>query len=140
MEEQGTSKKGRGENFTPEEEVALANAIKDREEMLFGRFRSTAITKANKFKAWMEVRDAVNAVGGNNRLLTTIRTKHKNMKSATKRIESTNRKEMKKTGGGRAPIIPLSESQSIILQTIPEASITGIEGGIDLHEDTGKYV
>jgi len=64
--------------------------------------------------------------------------KNKNMCTSTKKIESSNRREMNKTGGGKANIKELSESQRIILESIPESCIVGIPGGIDVHEAPNK--
>jgi hypothetical protein len=57
-----------------------------------------------------------------------------NLKTAAKKIESSNRREFFKTGGGTAIINDLSDAGKIIVETIPEALIVGIQRGIDLHE------
>jgi hypothetical protein len=128
-----TEKPRRRENFTHEEQIALAQAVKDRYDALFGPF-SSSVTRHSKTKMWMDVADAVNAVGGNHRTVEEIKTKHKNLKTAAKKIESSNRREFFKTGGGTAIINDLSDAEKIIIETIPEALIVGIQGGIDLHE------
>ena len=137
---------GRRPNFTIDEELALAEAIKNRQDILFGKFEGSTVSKSSKKTAWLEVVAEVNAVGGFNRSKEEIQTKNKNVKTTAKRIESDNRKEITKTGGGKARIKELTEPQKIILQTVPEACIGGIDGGIDLHESklvlstkTGKY-
>lgn len=124
-------------NFTPEELIALAEAIRDRRDILFGRFEATAVTRITKSKAWVEVTSIVNAVGGMERTVAEIMHKHKNIKTTAKAKESHNRRERKKTGGGTAEIEELTESQKIILQTISPESVSGVEGGIDFHDDYG---
>jgi len=80
----------------------------------------------------------VNAVGGNKRTEKEIQTKIKNMTTAVKKIESGNRREISETGGGKANLQELTESQHLVLEAIPESCIGGILGGIDLHEDTSR--
>jgi len=136
------SKSVRRPNFTMEEEVALADGIRKRQELIFGKFEGATVSKQTKNTAWLEILAEVNAVGpvgrDDDRTLNEVMTKNKNMRSATKKVESKNRKEINKTGGGKANIIELTESQRLTLQTIPESCISGIEGGIDLHESPGK--
>jgi PDZ domain-containing secreted protein len=133
------AKKTRRPNYTDAEQLALANAVKDNEHILFGKFSNT-VTKTSKKQAWLEVRDAVNAVGDNARTVDEVSTKYKNMKTGTKKIESSNRRESNKTGAGTAMNKTLSTSQRIVLSTIPETAVSGIPGGIDLHDPSCKFL
>lgn len=121
-------------NFTEEELLALAASIKEREDILFGKFEGQKVSRSSKIKSWIEVRDAVNAVGVNDRSVDECKTKYKNLKTTTKQIEVENRKEIHQTGGGKAKLRTLTESQRIVLETIPTECIIGIPVGIDLHE------
>jgi len=125
-------------NFTSEEQVALALGIKARMDILYGKFAGQTVSSETKDAAWLEILQEVNAVGGYNRTLAEIHTKNKNMTTLTKKIDSSNRREMSKTGGGKANIKELTESQRIVLETIPESCIIGIPGGIDLHQATDE--
>lgn len=128
------TKRPRKANFSESEEIALATAVKDRQLVLFGRFEGDKVTKSAKDKAWIEVKDLVNATGGNGRDVAEIKQKYKNFKSSAKKVLSENRQQMIKTGGGKAKIKELTESQSLMVSTIPPESISGIVGGIDLDD------
>ncbi|OXA41480.1 putative nuclease HARBI1 [Folsomia candida] len=127
-------KTGRRPNFSEDELVALATAVKDRDNIITGQFKGAKISKTTKNKAWAEVTVAVNAVGGKSRTLSEIQTKHKNLRTSTKKIESENKREILKTGGGKSTLKSLSESQLIILEMLPSTLLNGIPGGIDLHD------
>lgn len=132
----------RAPNFSGEEELALVTAIEKNQEVLFGKFEGEKVSNFTKNKAWLSVTDAVNAVGGNDRKVKEIVAKHKNLKTTTKKTESDNRREIVKTGGGKAKIKPLNEAQQVILRTIPESCIAGLPNGIDLHDtsNNSKYL
>lgn len=132
------NKKTRRPNFEEDELVALAMAVKDRDDIISGRFQGAKISKTTKNKAWLEVVAAVNAVGGHGRTLDEIKTKHKNLRTSTKKVESENKKETLKTGGGKSALKSLTESQLIILETLPTTLLDGIPGGIDLQDPNFK--
>lgn len=83
------------------------------------------------------VADAVNAVGGNSRLWADIKKKHSNLKNTAKSIEAHNKKEMKKTGRGKANFIAHNDVTDLAASMIPVTSIIGIAGGIE--KCGGKY-
>lgn len=126
--------KERAVAFSDDEEVALATAVKSRERVLFGRFDSGAeVSRTTKRRMWIEVAGEVNAVGGKNRTVDQIRTKHKNLKAATKKKAAKISRTVHKTGGGESDIEELNDAEQILVQTIPNECISGIAGGIDVH-------
>lgn len=133
-----TEIKSRRPNFTQAEILALATTVEEHKDVLFGKFDNEGVSGKSKKDIWKTVRDAVNAVGGNNRTVDEIKTKNKNLKTETKKVVSANVREMKKTGGGKATIVALSDAQEKVLATIPTESIHGIDGGIDLYEKKPK--
>jgi Myb/SANT-like DNA-binding protein len=122
----------KAKKFTEEE---LSRAVKENEKILFGQFSDTdRVDRISKSAAWRLVLNAVNAVGEGNRSLEQVKIKMKNVKMTAKKIESNNRREIHKTGGGKANIQNLSESQRVMLETVPEECIEGVAGGIDLND------
>lgn len=128
-------------NWSPTEEEALANAITKYGDVIKGKF-TLSLTNIKKKDAWEGIVNLVNAADGNNMDLEQVKKKYYNMTSSTKRIESSNQRVRKKTGGGESEVIPLTGTQEKILSTIPSVLINGIEGGFDTAEDqessTGK--
>lgn len=126
-------------NFSEEEIAAIVSSFNARAHILLPKHRGdgssdNSITNAMKSKAWREITDAVNAVGGKDRTIQEVKRKHKNYKSKTRAINAENMREMKGTGGGTAFVKPLNATQVMVLETIPKAALIGIDGGIDLHD------
>ncbi len=127
--------KERAVAFSEDEEVALATAVKNRERVLFGKFDSGAeVSRTTKNKMWIEVTSEVNAVGGKNRSVEQIKIKHKNLKATTKKKAAKLSRTVHKTGGGESDVEELNDAEQILVQTIPEECISGIVGGIDVHQ------
>jgi len=129
----------RAPHFTEAECLALSEAVAEKIAILDGSFSPT-LTFAKKKAAWAYVLECVNSVSSYKRTLKQIQEKHKNMKKNGKAAEAHNRKEMKRTGGGKADIKELTQAELNILATIPAAAISGIEGGIDTSDITSKLM
>lgn len=126
-------------NFSDEETSALIKAYGDRAHIINPAHKgdgasANSITNSMKCKAWREITDAVNSVGGKSRSVVEVTRKYKNYKSKTRAINAENIREMTKTGGGSPCLRTLSATQIKVLESIPKAALTGIEGGIDLED------
>jgi hypothetical protein len=131
--EQRTSKRQRKVNFTPEEQIALAKVVKEKIDILFGSLNSN-VTTNTKTKVWMDVADAVNAIGKNNRSVYEIKTKLRNLQAAAANsAEGYNRRKNKKTGVGGA-LTDSSGARKIRIETVLDALVVGINRRIDWHE------
>lgn len=124
--------------FSEAERLALTEAIRDRYGILFGALGPEVTFKA-KTVAWKEVLEAVNKVSGNLRTMQQLKEKYKNLKKEAISKAAHNTKEFKKTGGGAAEVFELDASSQAILDTMPKASIHGIEDGIDTSIQKGKH-
>lgn len=124
-------KSSRSDNFTEAEVREITEGVKKYSGVLYGKFSST-VNQSKKNMAWKAILDSVNAVGGKNRKLKPIKTKVKNMKSKTKEIIASNKRERTKTGGGPSKIKELTSAQTVLATLIPDELIQGVDGGIDL--------
>ena len=120
-------------HFSGEEIAALVEGYAKAKDVLLGNFQTPAGAQLKKAK-WEEILNAVNAVGHNNRSLDKVKKKITNMKQTTKAIAVANKKSIKKTGGGPNEEQSLDPIQEKLLSTISQRQISGIEGGLDVHE------
>jgi len=134
------SKSGRNANFTEEEETVLADLYAKNAPVLQGKFSDTEkglnipkVSMKQKQAKWREIRDAVNAVGNNNRTVDHLIKKIKNMRSSIKKKAASNKLSFCKTGGGSDEEDPPDFVEAKILSTISRTSIFGIPGGVDVH-------
>lgn len=121
-------------NWSAAEEEALADAILQYGDVIKGRF-SLSLTNIKKKDAWEKIVNLVNAADGNCRDVEQVKKKYYNMTSFTKKIESSNQRVRKKTGGGESEVITLTGTQENFLASIPSVLINGIDGGFDTAED-----
>jgi hypothetical protein len=133
IREDDSTKRKNKPQFSHEECLALAEAYSRHSSDIKSKLSST-LDGIKKKQAWNHVLDAVNAVSLYTRTLDEVKTKQKNMTKDTKRALSGNKVEIKKTGGGSAKLMKLSEAQEILSQTISPTSVSGIPGGIDMHD------
>jgi len=120
-------------HFTEAETIALSSAYAKEHAGIVKSFGPQS-TRSLKQSAWLRVLAAVNAVGIIPRGLDEVKTKHKNLKKTTKEKAANNKHQIKRTGGGQAKIIIMSTAEDIMSQTLSNTVLTGINGGIDIHE------
>jgi hypothetical protein len=125
-------------NFTPEELAVLVDLYQKHHATLQGQFEGTSGAQRKK-KIWASILESVVAVSGHTRTLDQIKKKVKNLKSATKLVASDNKRAKVKTGGGSDEETPLNELEEKLLSTISPRQITGILGGIDIHQSGEPY-
>ena len=135
----GSEDSKRRPNFSAEELQIFASLIQQHNNILSANYGPT-ITKNVKDNLWMEITDKVNAVGGHMRTVDELKRKKKNLKTTAKSKATKNRAERNKTGGGPAVILPISTAEELILTTLTEIEMTGIEDGIDVHIYNGKCI
>lgn len=120
----------RANNWSDGEKLELSQAVRERYFVLFGELSNT-LTKRDKDAAWSEVVTSVNIIGGQNRTLSQVKEKYKDLKKRVKGDVSSNNKEMGKTGGGAPTLKPIDACAENILANISPACISGIIAGID---------
>lgn len=135
-EETAENSRTRKPNWSEDETLAMAKAAKPYAGILDG---STKVSPLKKFAIWQLITKEVNIAGGGSRSIREVQVKHKNIKSAGKKKEVQNRREIGKTGGGSSNVEELSAAEELMVSTIGEASLSGIPGGIDTN-DEGKYL
>ena len=128
--------KKRMKNFTDEECAALAEAVHQVKDILFGKL-TNVITSQKKQKSWAVVTEKVNAVSAEGviRTIEQVKKKWYDMARVAKQKEVHRRKEQRRTGGGAAPPT-LNTVDGQIINIIGDEVIEGIEGGIDTEENS----
>jgi len=119
-------------NFSEAEKEALVDGVADNYDALVGKF-SAKLSGQRKDELWKEILAKVNVVNHITltRSLDEIKKKFQGLKKDVKAKESSNRREINKTGGGMANIVSHDRLGQRILQCIPEVVIGGILGGVD---------
>jgi len=133
-----SEKPKRAANFTEAEKEALVTALRARVNLISDKHSAT-VTKTTRDDAWKEILESVNAVSAVSRSMDEVKKKYQAMKSDVKQVESGNRREINKTGGGEAKLVTLSATERELLGTLTEASIVGIAGGLELFDDEGSF-
>ena len=91
----------------------LTEKVEENLDLIRSKF-SNNVTNAKKNTAWLEITEAVNAVGVAYRTAQEVRDKWKNLTSTAKKEFSDFGKEQRKTGGGPAPKKPSNATAKII--------------------------
>ncbi|XP_060554364.1 uncharacterized protein LOC132715380 [Ruditapes philippinarum] len=121
--------KGKKVNWSADERDMLISKCEDA-SVATGKF-SSSLTPADKVRFWVDVTESVNSVSACSRTVEQVKKKWVDLKSQTKKKSIKHLQEMRKTGGGPAPILELDHWESKVLQTIPRCSVEGIENGTD---------
>jgi len=122
-------------NFTEAECLALANGVRQFNSIINSPHNSVVTNEAKQAK-WKEICQLVNATSMFQRTVRECKRKYSNIKTVAKKGEAHNRKELGKTGGGSATIIKLKPAEEILVSTMHSSSIVGVEGGIDVLENS----
>ena len=104
----------------------LTEKVEENLDLIRSKF-SNNVTNA-KNAAWLEITEAVNALGVAYHTAQEVRDKWKNLTSTTKKEFSDFRKEQRKTGGGPAPKKPSNATAKIIKIFKETPSFTGLSG------------
>lgn len=73
----------------------------------------------------------INAASGNKRTTANVIKTYQNIRRNVKATAAHNHKERTKTGGGKAKLKDLTDTQEKFLAAIPKESIEGIPNGYD---------
>lgn len=141
MEQDDKSLK-RKPRFTEKEVDALIAKVHQNSEVLFSRFSDT-ITNKKKKMAWGEVQTSVNATSVVPRSVDEVRKKWDDVKRLTKKRAAGVRKDQTLTGGGERSILPLTNTEEIVVSLIGEERIYGIPDGICAFQQqlkVGSYI
>ena len=111
--QQGKQKRPRKTNWSDSEITVLTEKVEENLDLIRSKF-SNNVTNAKKNTAWLEITEAVNAVGVAYRTAQEVRDKWKNLTSTAKKEFSDFGKEQRKTGGGPAPKKPSNATAKII--------------------------
>ncbi|KAJ7378909.1 hypothetical protein OS493_019603 [Desmophyllum pertusum] len=123
------SKSARTTNFSEEEKLLLAELGREFPEVENKGYNSNALTK--KAKAWDEILRKFNSQNPNGikRDLNQIQGCWKRLKIQSKKEHDMQRRESRKTGGGKAPASP-SQVCKVVADVIP-ASVNPLEQEFD---------
>ena len=127
-------KRQRKPDWTKEETDVLIQLFIQHNDELTGKF-STQLTNADKAKIYKSIMENVNAIGGNDRTVESVKNKWQLLKADVKnkaaKILAKQRKTVRITGVGEAPedgILEevLAEVEMRIYSIIPSEAIEGI--------------
>lgn len=113
-------------NFTKAETEALLSAYTSQSN-IFNNTLELPEFKRKLQKAWNDVANEVKAVSANDRTVSELQRKLRNMKSDFKKDESKRRKERRVTGGGESEINQtLTREEELLSQIVRPEMIEGI--------------
>ena len=114
-------------NWSDSEITVLTEKVEENLDLIQSKFSNNVIN-AKKNAAWLEITEAVNAIGVAYRTVQEVRDKWKNLTSTAKKEFSDYEKEQRKNGGGLAPK-KLSNAMAKIIEIFKETpSFTGLSG------------
>lgn len=125
--------------FTASEDMILSQEVLKKYNVLFEKLGESK-RSPQVMGAWKEVTASVNAVGGYSRTVENVRKRYTYLKQKVKGKASSNKAQRRKTGGGEPEIKPFSQSEELILATIPQTSISGIAVAIDTSQKIGTVI
>ena len=125
--QQGKQKRPRKTNWSDSEITVLTEKVEEYLDLIRSKF-SNNVTNAKKNAAWLEITEAINAVGVAHLTVQEVRDKWKNLTSTAKKEFSDFGKEQRKTGGGPVPKKPSNATTKIIEIFKETPSFTGLSG------------
>lgn len=133
--EEATSKTPRRPNWTEKEKLVLVEAVRRREDRLFGKMKGPGGVKNVKIKeeAWEEVAEAVNAISETiNRSTEEVRKQYANIKQRAKQKSDAMRRPP--TGGGPRPSSPTPVETELLNNMEDRPTLCGLSSGHDTEE------
>ncbi|XP_061188064.1 myb/SANT-like DNA-binding domain-containing protein 4 [Saccostrea echinata] len=129
------SKTPRRPNWTEKEKLVLVEAVRQREDRLFGKMKGSGGVKNVKLKegAWEEVAEAVNAQSDTvERTVEEVRKQYANIKQRAKEKSDAIRRPV--TGGGPKPPSPSPVETEILNHLEDRPTLCGLSSGHDTEE------
>ena len=120
-------KRPRKTNWSDLEITVLTEKVDKNLDLIRSKF-SNNVTNAKKNAAWLEITEAVNAVGVAYCTVQEVRDKWKNLTSTAKKEFSDFGKEQRKTGGAPVPKKPSNATAKIIEIFKETPSFDGLSG------------
>ncbi|XP_062595385.1 myb/SANT-like DNA-binding domain-containing protein 4 [Saccostrea cucullata] len=136
--EEKTCKTPRRPNWTEKEKIVLVEAVRQREDRLFGKMKGPGGVKNVKIKegAWEEVAGAVNANSDTTqRTVDEIKKQYANIKQRAKEKSDAIRRPV--TGGGPKPPSPTPVEAELLSHLEDRPTLCGLSTGHDTEE--GSY-
>lgn len=127
--------KVRKPNWTEKERLVLVEAVRHREDRLFGKMKGPGGTKHNKVKeiAWEEVAQSVNAQScTTSRTVEEIKKQYANIKQRAKEKADALRRPA--TGGGPKPPSPSPVEAEFLSGMGDRPTLSGLASGYDTEE------
>ncbi|XP_048759900.1 uncharacterized protein LOC125675533 [Ostrea edulis] len=127
--------KARKPNWTERERLALVEAVRCREDRLFGKMKGAGGVKNSRVKesAWEEVAQFVNAQSETSqRGIEEVKKQYSNLKQRAKEKADAIRRPA--TGGGPKPPSPTPVEAEIIVGMGDRPTLCGLSGGHDTEE------
>ena len=121
-------KRKRAANFQAVEDEALISGVEKHKELLNKAFSNT-VTLSKKTKAWKNITDSVNAVGGKEREIAKVKKRWEDLKRKAKEVDTAQRQSVTRTGGGASNAPPDFLHMDRILSIAGLTMMQGIAGG-----------
>jgi len=136
--EDGSDKKRpRARNFTPAEEELLVTLAEKHRTAIVSKF-TNSITNISKQKTWALITKQINAIGGYNRSVATVKKKWEDMKRKTKQIIVKGRQQIRLTGGGEAEETEIYAFADRVANVMGKVACKGVPGSFDSgHMESG---
>jgi hypothetical protein len=117
-------------NFTSDEIQTLAASVRKRKAIIDAK-QTGPTGAAVKEMTWQTITQEVGAASGISRTSEEVKKKWAAIKTATKSKVATNRKSVKKTGGGPPEDLKLTSVEENVLDLIGKEAVEGVDGGMD---------
>jgi hypothetical protein len=120
----------RAPNWSSTEIDTLQEAVNER-KCIFEASANTVEANLRKNRAWQQIADTVNSVGGHARTAENCRKRWSDFKSSLKQKLATIRKEQTRTGGGISMSPSLTATEEKAAESIRRQAVEGVPLGID---------
>ena len=123
-------KRPRKPNFSTAECTTILEMAEENIDIIREKF-SNVLTNQKKAEVWRNIVSKVNAHGVTVRTVSEVKDKWRAMVMGAKKDFSREKRERRKTGGGKKPAAATQRSENIIQMFGDEPSFSGIPGGIE---------
>jgi hypothetical protein len=117
-------------NFTGDEIQTLAASVRKKRAVIEAK-QTGPTGAAVKEMAWQAITQEVSAASGISRTSEEVKKKWAAIKTATKSKVASNRKSVRKTGGGPPDDLELTTVEENVLELIGKEAVEGVDGGLD---------
>ena len=125
-------------NFSTAECTTILEIAEENIDIIREKF-SSVLTNKKKAEVWRNIVSKVNAHGVTVGTVSGVKDKWRAMVMGTKKDFSREKRERRKTGGGKEPAAATQRSEKIIQMFGDEPSFSGIPGGIESGTPYGNF-